>query len=96
MDLNEKNRSAFIYNSGKDPQTCFNTFLLVNEALQARSSLFDEVLLVDTVVASEGQLPLQGLAGQWGHHNLDPSFRQIQVKPNVDNDLRTEKQDLRH
>ena len=45
---------------------------LVQELLQAKSPLLDELRLEDAVVVvEEGKLLGEGLAGEGGHHNLD-------------------------
>ena len=44
---------------------------LVDEDLEGRTPLLNETLLVDSVIGAEGQLPLQSLARQRRHHDLD-------------------------
>ena len=45
---------------------------LVQELLQAKSPLLDELRLEDAVVVvEEGKLLGEGLAGEGGHHDLD-------------------------
>ena len=50
---------------------------LVNESLQAGSSVLDEVLLKYAVVTAEGKLSFHRLAGQGWHHDLAISLKLI-------------------